>query len=422
MNHMNENNKNEDIRNEEVRNNGSMNILVVTMSLINPKTFQEEEYSVAGEDSVTGSFTNEAPCKYLARTLYKDISAFFDRVIVLATRECREQVIESSNPSINGLTTVQYFEQMLLSYMEQLDPDRFRLFFPTEKEKRDIFRYVSVGLNEELQENLIKAYSQNIENSWDANVYMDFTGGYRQESLAGLMVSRCLDAAGYRIQSVVYSYYSRDKKKPNQICDITRIYQMFDAIIAQSNLRNKDFAGVRESELQKSKDRGISIDFDAYGGSESDAWTYAKPYNGNRPYIFISYAHKDMLFAQSFIKNMQRKGITRIWYDEGIKPSAKWENTIIDRLENCSLFVALLCADYNESEWCRKELSMACGRSDIKILMISKDGSMPLDKSLGLDSEQAIMYRKYLPEKFYDKVMETPGIEKFMDENDTHQS
>ena len=65
---------------------------------------------------------------------------------------------------------------------------------------------------------------------------------------------------------------------------------------------------------------------------------------------------------------------------------------------------------------------MARSRSDIKILMISKDGSMPLDKSLGLDSEQAIMYRKYLPEKFYDKVMETPGIEKFMDENDTYQS
>ena len=115
-----------------------MNILVVTMSLIDPRKFQEEIYLVDGEDAVKGCFTNEAPCKYLTRKLYHQAYTFFDRVIVLATKECREQVIESADPVINGRTTTAYFEQMLLSYMEKMNPDQFQLYFPTKKERKDI--------------------------------------------------------------------------------------------------------------------------------------------------------------------------------------------------------------------------------------------------------------------------------------------
>lgn len=394
-----------------------MNILVVTMSLIDPRIFQEEKYLVDGEDAVKGCFTNEAPCKYLTRKLYHQAYTFFDRVIVLATKECREQVIESADPVINGRTTTAYFEQMLLSYMEKMNPDQFQLYFPTKNERKDIFRYVSVSLDEESQTELLEAYTQNVENPWDANVYLDFTGGYRPENLAGLMVSRCLDAAGYQIRSVVYSYYSRNKTEPNRICDISGIYNMFDAIIAQNKLRSRDFTGVHEDALLTLKERGISIDFGEYGGSEQDFRNYARAYNGKEPYIFVSYAHKDMLFTQSFIKNMERRGITRIWYDEGITPSEYWETMIKDKVEHCSLFVMLVSATYNNRPWCQKELLLARSIPGLRMLVISMDGTMPSDETLRLDKEQAIMAQKYLREEFFDKVLQTPGMDLFREQS-----
>ena len=40
-------------------------------------------------------------------------------------------------------------------------------------------------------------------------------------------------------------------------------------------------------------------------------------YKGERPYIFISYAHKDAGAVYPILDHMQKDGY-RIWFDEGI--------------------------------------------------------------------------------------------------------
>lgn len=47
-------------------------------------------------------------------------------------------------------------------------------------------------------------------------------------------------------------------------------------------------------------------------------------YNGNEPYIFISYAHKDNNTVYPVIARIQKDGY-RAWFDEGIDPGTEWD-------------------------------------------------------------------------------------------------
>ena len=44
--------------------------------------------------------------------------------------------------------------------------------------------------------------------------------------------------------------------------------------------------------------------------------TFFKPYEGSRPFLFISYAHKQSDAVVSTIRILHEKG-WRLWYDEG---------------------------------------------------------------------------------------------------------
>lgn len=394
-----------------------MNILLVNMSLIKEAKFQREDYwtDSEGKETIDGYFTNEAPCKYLVQKLWKSTYQFFDRIIVLATPECVKKRFDCAG----NKTTVEYFQDEILSYMYTLDAERFHTVFGSkevsEEAKNDLFKVVEVNFEDDkINPALLKALQENVDNPWDANLYLDFTGGSRTVSLVGIMAMRCLDSLGYKVRAVVHSAY---EITPHRILDLTFIYGAFDAIIASANLRDPDFAGVLEDQKQVMANNGMLVDVNAYGGNPEDVKNYADSYNGKEPFIFLSYAHKDMLFAQSFLKNMHRRGISRIWYDEGIKPSMEWEKTIYERIDQCSCFLVLVSQNYLDSDFCSKEIERAKKNSH-KTLYISLDGHMLSEKFGVSDKEQVIMQQKYKHEEFYDKVMETQWITEYISTED----
>ncbi len=67
----------------------------------------------------------------------------------------------------------------------------------------------------------------------------------------------------------------------------------------------------------------------------------SSPYKGDRPYIFISYAHKNSDEALAIIHTLQVRGY-RVWYDEGIDPGAEWDENIAAHVRKCYLFIALI--------------------------------------------------------------------------------
>lgn len=415
------------------------NILVVTLSLINKRNYEDEEYQT-DEEPVRGSFTNEAPAKYLIRKLYRETYTFFSKIIMLATKEClfddisgflpEKDKIGVARDNDNKITTVSFFKQRILNYMKELDTDLFNVRYARENmagdvqyETEDIFRCVNYEEDNEedspAAETMMRVMGEKVDNPWSANVYMDFTGGYRTGSLAGMMVIRCLEVSGYRIRSVVYSFYSNVSGEKNKIIDITKTYRMYDAIIAKALLSEKEYNGIREDKQLILKEQGLDYsEARERGWTKEDVLEFAPPYDGSEPFIFLSYKHEDMLLAQALIKNLHRRGVYRIWYDEGIHPGEEWKKIIQEKLKNCACFIALVTPKYCESEYCKKEFNDSCENNKRILVLHCGTDSLPfLDpgKARKIENYQSVYKTKYKDADFYNKILEDEVIRSFID-------
>lgn len=425
-----------------------MNILIVTASYIEKEgNFNQEIYwydKNSDKDNkendqgyVIGWFTNEAPARYLVKKLLDEAHDSFDKVYILATKECNENLlnfdVQAKQPcgeiddellqkdleitkdifsNNKGLTTKTYFEKKLLAYMREISPDRY-----DSKKEEDLFSIIEVSddIKKEIQ-NLVDELKKVTDNPWESNIYMDTTGGSRKVSLAGIMLLRCMDLAGFNVRSVVYSNHQTGS--PNRIEDVLPVYGMFDSVIASEKLNDPKFNGNKAEAVQTLKDAGIDENLIKYGVYEKRDFYEPYKYESDqenraedspKPYIFLSYAHKDMIFAQSFLYHMDQLGY-RIWYDEGITPSTKWQESIEDHISHCYYFVALVSEGFVQSEYCKQEWEQA-EREEKKRLMIYIDvdpGKLP--DYLPSDNEQGIEEKKYKKADFYKKVRETKDI------------
>ena len=94
-------------------------------------------------------------------------------------------------------------------------------------------------------------------------------------------------------------------------------------------------------------------------------------YEGNKPYIFVSYAHKDSDFVQPIIAELFEKKY-RVWYDEGIAPGSEWPKNIADHLNNCEGVIAFVSEASINSKNCENEVVRATEKQFIR--QFSVDG------------------------------------------------
>ena len=82
----------------------------------------------------------------------------------------------------------------------------------------------------------------------------------------------------------------------------------------------------------------------------------ATAYQGNKPYIFLSYAHKDKKLANYVVDYLQE--YFNVWFDEEIPSGTRWEKVIADKIEspNCWIMVFLATQNSLASDWCKEEL------------------------------------------------------------------
>ena len=82
-------------------------------------------------------------------------------------------------------------------------------------------------------------------------------------------------------------------------------------------------------------------------------------YEGDKPYIFISYAHKDSERVCPIIKAMQQKGF-RIWFDQGIEAGTEWPEFIAEHLEKAQNVIVFVSNAVMKSKNCAREVGFAC--------------------------------------------------------------
>lgn len=83
-----------------------------------------------------------------------------------------------------------------------------------------------------------------------------------------------------------------------------------------------------------------------------------KAYEGNEPYVFIIYAHKDSDKVLPIIQALQDRGF-RVWYDEGLEVGSSWSDMIEEYLYNCACTICFVSPNFLNSQNCRDEIDYA---------------------------------------------------------------
>lgn len=82
----------------------------------------------------------------------------------------------------------------------------------------------------------------------------------------------------------------------------------------------------------------------------------ATPYQGQEPFAFFSYCHKDSSRVYPLIEELTELGY-RIWFDEGIGIGDEWPEVIARKLEECNTFLVAMTPDYCCSHNCKNEMT-----------------------------------------------------------------
>lgn len=135
------------------------------------------------------------------------------------------------------------------------------------------------------------------------------------------------------------------------------------------------------------------------------------PYEGKKPYIFISYAHKDSEQVFPILEELDRRGY-RIWYDDGIAPGSEWPENIAQHLDGCSLTLAFISPNSIASANCRREVTFALAKHKPFLGIVLKPTEMSLGMEMQLSAQQCIMKYTYATqEDFYRKICSCPDLE-----------
>jgi hypothetical protein len=122
-------------------------------------------------------------------------------------------------------------------------------------------------------------------------------------------------------------------------------------------------------------------------------------YKGDKPYIFVSYSHKDKVYVYPEIERLHRFGY-RIWYDEGIVPGTEFPRELQNAIEGSSYFLVFISKNAVKSKNVRNEINFALKREKNFLPIYIEDTQ--LDEGLDLQMITIKEIKKYeLSQKQY---------------------
>ena len=124
-----------------------------------------------------------------------------------------------------------------------------------------------------------------------------------------------------------------------------------------------------------------------------------------KPFIFISYSHKDRDMVLGIIKTLYEAG-WKIWYDEGLTIGDKYDETLEEHIKNCSAFLLFVTENSLASVYCRKnEIPWAIqyGKPIIKCIP---------DKGIDYEIEEGTVVAAVLPSDIEPALEKISGLTK----------
>lgn len=153
-----------------------------------------------------------------------------------------------------------------------------------------------------------------------------------------------------------------------------------------------------------------------------------KAYTGDKPFIFVSYAHVDKSIVFKIIELLQNYGY-HVWFDEWLHLGNDWHDELAERIRCCDAFLFMCSEESVKSGYCRDEIyavdSEAKRRMDeseddnnvLQILTIKLE-NIRLSKGIGmvLNSKQMLSGVGSDAEEIVRKLVSSKMLEKCRDE------
>lgn len=129
-------------------------------------------------------------------------------------------------------------------------------------------------------------------------------------------------------------------------------------------------------------------------------------YGGSKPFIFVSYAHKDA--ADVFPELCRLHGLGyRIWFDEGIDPGNEWPEEIAKALGNAAHFIVFITPDAVKSRNVRNEIRFALTKGKPFLAVHLRETALPEGLELDIGSVQAVYMHKLSAQNYERKMEQT---------------
>lgn len=135
-------------------------------------------------------------------------------------------------------------------------------------------------------------------------------------------------------------------------------------------------------------------------------------YDGDQPYIFVSYAHKDSATVVPIIRALQDCGY-RIWFDLGIEAGTEWSNNIAAHLKSCATFVVFASKNCVQSENCLDEIAFAKAHQKPSLMIFLED-DVVLPSGTEMQTarfQRMFRSRHYTQETFIQKICEATMLD-----------
>ena len=123
-------------------------------------------------------------------------------------------------------------------------------------------------------------------------------------------------------------------------------------------------------------------------------------YEGNQPYIFISYAHADKEEVLRYVDALEQCGF-RIWFDGGVEAGSEWPEYIANHLAGSACVLAFISTKFVESRNCRSELVLAQNLGIEQLNVHIEKFELPLGIQMQLGLNQAMWRENFTTEKAF---------------------
>ena len=116
--------------------------------------------------------------------------------------------------------------------------------------------------------------------------------------------------------------------------------------------------------------------------------------NEHKPYIFVSYSHKDTATVIPIIENLKQHGFG-VWYDNGIEAGSEWPEYIAERLMDSTVVLAFMSQNALNSHNCRREINFAIEIRKELLVIYLEDLNLTPGMRMQLNTLQAIYFTRF---------------------------